>query len=101
VVVPSKIYGILAAGKPIVALATEECDAVSLGKAKGFGVAAGPEDSEGFAQRVRELVAEPERLRQMGMAAAAAAPEFERRRELQKLVAVVEEAARDPRVGSK
>jgi colanic acid biosynthesis glycosyl transferase WcaI len=92
VVVPSKIYGILAAGKPLVALAAEESDVVTLGKEKGFGVAANPEDAEEFARRIRELIGDLEKVRRMGEAAAAAAPEFERGRELEKLVVVVEGA---------
>ena len=38
VVVPSKMYGILAAGKPIVAVAPPECDVVSIGERKGFSI---------------------------------------------------------------
>lgn len=92
VVVPSKLYGILAAGKPVVAVAGEECDVVSLGKEKGFGVAADPEDAEGFAGCVQELMRDGGRVLAMGAAAAGCAAEFERGKELEKLVAVVEEA---------
>jgi colanic acid biosynthesis glycosyl transferase WcaI len=93
VVVPSKLYGILTAGKPVVALAAEESDVVTLGKEKGFGVAANPEDAEGFAACVRELVRDKEKVARLGNAAATAAPEFERGRELEKLVTVVEEVS--------
>jgi glycosyltransferase involved in cell wall biosynthesis len=91
VVVPSKLYGILVAGKPVVALATEESDVVTLGKERGFGVSANPEDAEGFAKCVRELVRDKGKVARLGQAAAMAAREFERGRELEKLVAVVEE----------
>ena len=93
VVVPSKLYGILAAGKPIVALAPGDCDVTSLGNRRGFGVSANPDDAEDFVQCVRELTRDPERLKRMGMAAAACAPDFERGRELEKLVRVIEAAA--------
>jgi putative colanic acid biosynthesis glycosyltransferase WcaI len=93
VVVPSKLYGILAAGKPVVALAAEESDVVTLGREKGFAVAASPEDAEGFAACVRELIRDKEKVARLGNAAATAAPEFERGRELQRLVAVLEEAS--------
>jgi colanic acid biosynthesis glycosyl transferase WcaI len=92
VVVPSKMYGILAAGKPIVAVAPTECDVVSLGKQKGFAISADPDDPTQFADGVRQLLSDAERLRKMGAAATAAAPEYERTQELQKLVAVVEES---------
>jgi len=90
VVVPSKMYGILAAGKPIVAVAPRECDVVSLGEAKGFSMAADPDDPAQFAACVRRLIMGADGLRRMGEAAAAAAPEYERNRELAKLVGVVE-----------
>ena len=94
VVVPSKMYGILAAGKPIVAVASEECDVVSLGKSKGFGVSSSPDDAEGFAKCVKELIRSDGRLQAMGSAAAKAAREFDRRRELEKLVAIIEGASK-------
>jgi colanic acid biosynthesis glycosyl transferase WcaI len=93
VVVPSKMYGILAAGKPIIALAPRACDVVSIGEAKGFSVSADPDDSVQFARAVQQLVRDPEKLRRMGQAAFAAAPEYERSRELAKLVHLIEEAA--------
>jgi len=75
-----------------VALAPEDCDVVSLGEAKGFGVSANPDDAEDFARCVRELIRDPGRLREMACAAARAAPEFERGQELEKLLAVIEAA---------
>jgi len=93
VVVPSKMYGILAAGKPIVAVAPEECDVVTLGKQLGFSVAADPDLPSQFVARVRELLQDARRLVAMGEGGAAAAPGFDRDRELQKLVALVEQVA--------
>jgi len=93
VVVPSKMYGILAAGKPIVALAPGECDVVAIGEQQGFAISADPDDADGFAHAVRKMFRNAEGLRKMGEAASAAAPEFERGRELRKLVAIIEEAA--------
>ena len=91
VVVPSKMYGILAAGKPIMALAPRECDVVSIGEAKGFSVSADPGDPAEFARAVQQLVRDPERVRRMGQAAFAAAAEYQRSRELGKLVKLIEE----------
>jgi colanic acid biosynthesis glycosyl transferase WcaI len=93
VVVPSKMYGILAAGKPIVAVAPAGCDVVSLGQIKGFSVAADPDAPNDFVQCVRDLMSNPARVSAMGTAAAAAAPEFERNRELGKLVWLLEQVA--------
>ncbi len=93
VVVPSKMYGILAAGKPIVAVAPRECDVVSLGEEKGFSISADPDDPAGFAQLARQLSQNPDAQQKMGMAAHAAAPGYERPKELQKLVKIIDEVA--------
>jgi colanic acid biosynthesis glycosyl transferase WcaI len=93
VVVPSKMYGILVAGKPIVAVAPRECDVVALGEKKGFSLYSDPDNGQEFANSVRKLANDPERLRQMGMAASAAAPEYERANELAKLVAILEKSS--------
>ena len=92
VVVPSKLYGILAAGKPIVAVAPRECDAVSLGEKGGFAISADPNDAAEFAAVVREISRDAKTLRAMGEAARASAPEYERGGELRKLVAIIEGA---------
>jgi len=94
VVVPSKMYGILAAGKPIVALAPPECDVVSLGKQKGFSISADPDGPAEFVDSVRRMVRDPQQTRKMEKAAVAAASEYDREQELRKLVAVVESAIR-------
>jgi colanic acid biosynthesis glycosyl transferase WcaI len=89
VVVPSKMYGILAAGKPIVAVAPRETDAVSLGEKQGFSVGADPDRADNLAEVIRELAVDPMRVQQMGLAALAAAPAYDRVKELQKFVQIV------------
>jgi colanic acid biosynthesis glycosyl transferase WcaI len=89
VVVPSKMYGILAAGKPIVAVAPKETDAASLGVQRGFGIATDPDNPEEFAVAVRALAADAQKLKRMGEAALAAAPDYDRVKELQKFVQIV------------
>ena len=93
VVVPSKMYGILAAGKPIVAVAPGECDVVSLGTQMGFSVAADPDAPAEFVERVRELLHDARRLASMAEASTAAAPRYERSHELRKLVDLLEQAS--------
>jgi colanic acid biosynthesis glycosyl transferase WcaI len=90
VVVPSKMYGILAAGKPIVAVAPKETDAVSLGIQRGFAVAADPDRPAEVVSAVRALASDPHRLKAMGLAARAAAPDYDRVKELQKFVEIIE-----------
>jgi len=93
VVVPSKMYGILAAGKPIVAAAPNETDVVSLGIQQGFAVAADPDKPAELVSAVRALAADVNKLRTMGEAARAAAPAYDRVFELQKFVKLIESVA--------
>ena len=86
VVVPSKIYGILAAGKPVIAVAPTESDVASLGKMRGFGISCDPDKPSELVSAVRALIAAPDRLQGMGEAARAAAPDFDRAVELAKFV---------------
>lgn len=95
VVVPSKMYGILAAGKAIVAVAPRECDIVSIGEREGFAIGADPDEPSQFANSTRQIARDPELLRKMGLAAAAAAPTFERSKELRKLVSILEDAVKN------
>ena len=92
VVAPSKMYGILAAGRPIVAVAPAESDAASLTTRIGCGVAADPDSAEDVAAKILGLSAEPRRVREMGEAARAAASDYSRIGELHKFLRVVEEA---------
>lgn len=91
VVVPSKMYGILVAGKPIVAVAPKETDVVSLGAKQGFSVGADPDKPAELVNVIRALVADVRKLRAMGEAARNAAPSYERTGELQKYLEVFEQ----------
>ncbi len=90
VVVPSKMYGILAAGKPIVAVAPNETDAVSLGVQRGFAVAADPDRPAEVASAVHALASDPIKLKAMGEAARAAAPDYDRVKELRKFAEIID-----------
>jgi colanic acid biosynthesis glycosyl transferase WcaI len=90
VVVPSKMYGILAAGKPILAVAPKETDVVSLGVKQGFAVAADPDKPADLVKAIRALMVDATKLRTMGEAARNAAPSFDRAGELQKYLEVFE-----------
>jgi colanic acid biosynthesis glycosyl transferase WcaI len=92
VVVPSKMYGILAAGRPLVALAPKESDAAVLGARRGFGVAADPDKPEELVAAIRSLAGDPKRLAAMGAAARAAAFDYDRVSESEKFVHLLEEA---------
>jgi len=94
VVVPSKMYGILAAGKPIVAVAPRECDVVAIGEKKGFSTGTDPDNPFEFIEAVRGLSRNAGQLQAMTRAALAAAPEYQSGAEQKKLVRILEETAR-------
>jgi colanic acid biosynthesis glycosyl transferase WcaI len=94
IVVPSKMYGILASGKPILAVAPDETDAASLGAKFGFAVSADPDDADKVASAIRLLVMDNEKVQHMGRAARAVAPDYDRVKELQKFVKIIEGAVK-------
>jgi len=91
-IVPSKMYGILAAGKPIVAVAPKDTDVAKIGEERGFAVSADPDDASRVADVVRQIFQNTETLRRMGEAARAAAADYDRTNELRKFVRIIEEA---------
>ena len=93
VVVPSKIYGILAAGRPILAVAPQETDAATLGARENFGCSADPDKPDEIVATVRALLADHARLAAMGAAAHRAAPRYARTAEIQKFAAILESTA--------
>jgi colanic acid biosynthesis glycosyl transferase WcaI len=95
VVVPSKLYSILAAGRPALAVAPEETDAARISRESGCGVAADPDDPVAVAAAIRELRNDPTRLSAMSLRAREAAGSYARVNELQKFVGIIEEAHRE------
>jgi glycosyltransferase involved in cell wall biosynthesis len=93
VVVPSKLYGILAAGRPVLVVASPDCDAARIAVESGCGVTADPDDPTAVAATIRQLRDYQARLVEMGIAARAASGQYARDKELHRFVAVIEEAA--------
>ncbi len=92
IVVPSKLYSILAAGRPVLAVAAPNSDAARIVVESGCGSAADPDDPDAVAAAIRELRREPARLVEMGRRAREAANKYGRVSELEKFVAAVENA---------
>ncbi|MCU1239624.1 MAG: hypothetical protein JWO71_350 [Candidatus Acidoferrum typicum] len=92
VIVPSKMYGILAAGKPILAVAPRETDVAAIGERRGFAIWADPDDPSQVARSIRQIFRDTEQSRGMGEAARAAASDYDRVNELRKFVGIMEEA---------
>src|SRR5665213_465166 len=92
VIVPSKLYPILAAGKPVIALATPGADVSRIVTRSGCGIVIDPDDSQGLARVLIELADRPEQVLEMGRRARAMAPEYDQVKQLEHFVDVVEGA---------
>ena len=67
--VPSKMYSILAAGRPIVASVDEGTEVARTVEQAGAGLAVPPDDPEAFIRALAELLDDPARRARMGEAA--------------------------------
>jgi putative colanic acid biosynthesis glycosyltransferase WcaI len=91
VVVPSKLYNILAYGRPILALATKRAEVARLVQQYECGTAVDPDDATGVCQAVQCLLDTPERLEYMSRQARELAKTYNRFAELRKFVDAIEE----------
>ena len=95
VVVPSKLYSILAAGRPVLAVAAQESDAARIVCESGCGIAVDPDDPTAVARAIRELRNDPARLADMGRRARETARKYARVTELEKFAGIIEEAVQE------
>jgi glycosyltransferase involved in cell wall biosynthesis len=93
VVVPSKLYSTLAAGRPVLAVAAASSDAARIVLQSGCGLAADPDDPAAVAAAIRELRGDPSRLAEMGRHAKETAKKYARVNELNRFVGIIEDAA--------
>jgi glycosyltransferase involved in cell wall biosynthesis len=91
VVVPSKLYSTLAAGRPVLVIAARESDAARIVNSTGCGVSADPDDPMAVAAAIRELRSDPARLAEMGRRATETAKSYARVDELNRFAGVIEE----------
>jgi colanic acid biosynthesis glycosyl transferase WcaI len=91
VVVPSKLYSTLAAGRPVLVVAAPDSDAARIAARTGCGVSADPDDPQAVAAAIRELRNDPGRLKEMGLRARETAKSYARVTELNRFVAAVED----------
>jgi colanic acid biosynthesis glycosyl transferase WcaI len=94
IVVPSKLYNILAHGRPILAVATEKAEVARLVQRYECGIAADPDDAAQVSHAVRRLLDAPELLEHMNRQARKLAKTYDRFSELRRFVEVIEGAAR-------
>jgi colanic acid biosynthesis glycosyl transferase WcaI len=92
VVVPSKVYNILAAGRPLLAVATHQTEVARLADREGCGIAADPDDPVAVADAVRSVMGDSERLSMMSRRARELAQRYDRVKQLRTFVEAVEGA---------
>ena len=66
--VPSKLYSILAAGRPVIASVDLGTEVARIVREAGAGVAVPPDDEEALAKAVAGMVSSPDTMRAMGQA---------------------------------
>jgi glycosyltransferase involved in cell wall biosynthesis len=91
-VVPSKLYPVLAAGKPVLAVAPGGTDLAAIVRTEQCGWVADPDDPAAVVSAIREAMSDPAELERRARRAAAAALRFDRSRLLRDLVREVEQA---------
>ena len=91
VVVPSKLYPTLAAGRPVLGVAPEESDVVRIIRRTGCGMAADPADPERVAEAIRSVLHDSEQLQSMGRRARECAFSYDRVKQLKIFSETLEE----------
>lgn len=81
-IVPSKLYGILAAGRPFVAAVEDSCEVASLARRHLCGLVAVPGDAHSLAARVREFYRDRGMTDRFGANARQAGLTFDRARQV-------------------
>ncbi len=95
VVVPSKVYTILAAGRPLLAVATNKTEVARFAERDGCGIAADPDDPAAVAAAVRSVLGDSKRLLGMSRSARELAQSYDRVKQLETFVDAIEEACRE------
>ena len=65
--VPSKFYGVLAAGRPLIFIGPRTSEVARVVLDEGCGVVVEPGDGEGLSKAVQQLRQDPDAARQMGI----------------------------------
>ena len=91
VVVPSKLYPTLAAGRPVLGVAPEESDVVRIVRRSDCGLVANPDDPNTVVDAIRSVLHDSERLRHMGLRAREIAFSYDRVKQLKIFTETLEE----------
>jgi colanic acid biosynthesis glycosyl transferase WcaI len=78
-IVPSKVYGILAAGRPYIAATDPSSEAAQIARESGCGLVAAPGDPAALAEAIATLYDNPVMTRDMGTRARLVARQYDRK----------------------
>ena len=95
VVVPSKLYPTLAAGRPVLGIAPDECDVVRIIRRSGCGLACSPDEASNIVQAIRGVLNDPAQLNTMGRRAREIANSYDRVKQLEIFTQTIEEVGRE------
>jgi glycosyltransferase involved in cell wall biosynthesis len=95
VVVPSKLYPTLAAGRPVLGVAPEESDVVRIIRQTSCGVAADPDEPNRVAEAIRSVMHDSEQLQTMARRARESAFSYDRVKQLKIFCDTLEELVRE------
>lgn len=95
-VVPSKLYPILMAGRPVLAVTPRESDIARLVQQHRCGLVADPEDPEGVSRAILWARRHPDELAEMARCAGAAGPLFDRGALAKEFVKCIEDLVHGP-----
>lgn len=87
-IVPSKLYGILAAGRPYIAAVEDTCEVASLTRAHDCGLVVDPGDAGQLAEAVMRLYRDRELRRRCGEQARVTGLSFDRRTQVARYMSV-------------
>jgi glycosyltransferase involved in cell wall biosynthesis len=96
VVVPSKLYPTLAAGRPVLGIAPEESDVVRIIRRSGCGLAADPDNPETIVEAVRGVLHNSEHIRNMGVRAREASFSYDKVKQLKIFTQTIEGTVEGP-----
>ena len=90
VIVPSKLYPILAAGKPVLVVAAPGADVARIVTKAGCGFVIDPEDAPGLTAAIRLLSNQPDQVAEMGRRSRMIASEYDQDKQLDIFVNILE-----------
>jgi glycosyltransferase involved in cell wall biosynthesis len=92
VVVPSKLYPTLAAGRPVLGIAPDQSDVVRIIRRSGCGLVADPDDPNSVADAIRGVLHDSQQIENMGHRARETAFSYDKVKQLKIFTDAFEEA---------